>query len=91
MGPDEFLHAAEALRKQLEQDSDDMRKKTFIVWNGYLHSMYVLGENSLENAKRLGYLDVRELYPDIVPETLEEFARGFYAKEEPANMYLVPQ
>lgn len=41
-------------------------------------SMHILGENSLENAKALGALDVRELYPDIVPQKLGDFAQTFY-------------
>lgn len=44
----------------------------------YRVSMHVLGENTLKNAKALGALDVRELYPDIVPMKLEQFAREFY-------------
>ena len=70
MGPDEFLNAAEALRKQLEHDPDDMRKKTFIVWNGYMHSMYVLGENSLENAKRKADARVEQLEQKVCTEYL---------------------
>ena len=61
-----------------------------VSWNGYLHSMYVLRENTLENAKRLGYLDVRELYPDIVPTTLEEYAKEFYGMEDPVQAYGLP-
>ncbi|KAI0800423.1 hypothetical protein C8Q74DRAFT_1444329 [Fomes fomentarius] len=50
----------------------------------YMLNMFVLREeNTLDNAKKLGYLDVRELYPDIKPSTLEDFARVFYAKSLP--------
>ncbi|EMD32157.1 hypothetical protein CERSUDRAFT_109048 [Gelatoporia subvermispora B] len=48
------------------------------VWNHYQYSLHVLGENTLDNAKSLGALDVRELYPDIVPMSMEEFAHEFY-------------
>ncbi|KAL6303046.1 NAD-P-binding protein [Sparassis latifolia] len=47
----------------------------------YQYSIHVLGENSLENAKALGYLDSRELYPDIIPDTLENYAPKFYENE----------
>ena len=40
-------------------------------------------ENTLENAKRLGYLDVRELYPDVAPVSLKEFAQKHYSLEDP--------
>ncbi|KAF9807907.1 hypothetical protein IEO21_08024 [Rhodonia placenta] len=46
--------------------------------NQFMISMHILGENSLENAKALGALDVRELYPDIVPQKLGDFAQTFY-------------
>ncbi|TFK84450.1 NAD-P-binding protein [Polyporus arcularius HHB13444] len=49
----------------------------------YMTSMHFLQENTLENAKRLGYLDARELYPDIPAQSLEEFAEEFYSLPEP--------
>ena len=57
------------------------------TWNEYQISMLVLGENTLENAKRLGYLDAQELYPDIAPLSLEEFAKRFYAMEDPGVVF----
>ncbi|KAI0667037.1 NAD-P-binding protein [Trametes maxima] len=53
----------------------------------YMHSIHILEENTLANAKRLGYLDARELYPDIPRHTLEDFAKEFYSREEPATVY----
>ena len=49
-----------------------------VTVNEYLHSLFVLEENTLQNAKRLGYLDARELYPDIEPATLKDYAKDFY-------------
>ncbi|KAI0628429.1 NAD-P-binding protein [Trametes polyzona] len=67
-------------------DTPDVLLK--VHWNMYMYSMHILAENTLENAKRLGYLDARELYPDIPRFTLEDFAKGFYAEENPAgNVY----
>ena len=55
--------------------------------NEYAYSMSVLGENTLENAKKLGYLDAHELYPDIPVQSLAEYAKEFYAMEEPGSVY----
>ena len=33
----------------------------------YVYSKFVRGDNTLANAKYLGYLDGRELYPDFQP------------------------
>ncbi|PCH44149.1 NAD(P)-binding protein [Wolfiporia cocos MD-104 SS10] len=54
----------------------------FGLWcvSEYMVSLHILGENTLENAKALGALDARELYPDIKPVTLEGYAKRFYKK-----------
>lgn len=50
------------------------------IWNisEYMISIHYLGECTLENAKKLGAVDVRELYPDIVPKSFEHFAKSHY-------------
>ena len=57
------------------------------AWADYVISIHFLGENALENAKRLGYLDARELYPDQLRYTLEDFAKELYAMEDPRTVY----
>ena len=52
----------------------------------YAKSMHFLRENTLGNAKRLGYLDARELYPDIPAQSLEEFAKEFYSMPDPGQI-----
>ena len=54
----------------------------------YMVTLHVIGENSLDNAKRLGYLGAQELYPDAPQHTLEEFAKEFYAMDEPGEFML---
>ena len=57
------------------------------AWNELQIGILVLEENTLENAKRLGYLDARELYPDITPLSLEAYAKEFYAMEDPGVLF----
>ncbi|KAH9856818.1 NAD-P-binding protein [Lenzites betulinus] len=57
-------------------------------WNEYMISIHILGENTLAYAKSLGYLDARELYPDAPKYTFEDFAKEYYALEEPGREYL---
>ncbi|TDL19862.1 NAD-P-binding protein [Rickenella mellea] len=48
----------------------------------YIYSWWVRGDNVIENAKKPEYggaLDARELYPDIKPRKVADFARSFYA------------
>ena len=48
----------------------------------------VLEENTLENAKKLGYLDIHELYPDLPRYKFEDFAKEFYTWENPGEVYV---
>ena len=57
------------------------------AWNEYQVSMLVLEENTLENGKRLGYLDVHELYPDIPPYPFAKFAEEFYTLPNPGEEF----
>lgn len=51
------------------------------IWTEYQYSIHILGENNLENAKRLGALDAQELYPDIPVTSFEEFTKTYYTTE----------
>ncbi|GJJ09951.1 hypothetical protein Clacol_004175 [Clathrus columnatus] len=73
-------------REIAELDAQGEYDSTTRIFYDYGYSMYVLGENTVENAKQLGALDARELYPDFKPSTLEEFAVQFY-KEVPPIEY----
>ncbi|KAI0788326.1 hypothetical protein C8Q74DRAFT_1257380 [Fomes fomentarius] len=45
--------------------------------------MHILGENTLENAKRLGYFDAQKLDPEIPVYSLEEYGqKKFYSLED---------
>ncbi|KAI0764295.1 NAD-P-binding protein [Trametes elegans] len=79
--------AAEA-KAELAKDPNSFAAHAKESMNEYMYSIHILGENTLENAKRLGYLDARELYPDIPKHPLEEFAKEFYGLEEPGEVYL---
>ena len=71
----------------LAKDPADKSAFVLFAWCWYARSICVLGENTLENAKALGYLDARELYPDIPVLSLEEFAEEFYKLPEPGYTY----
>ena len=58
-----------------------------LTWSEYMFSLHILEENTLENAKRLGYLDAQELYPDVPKHTLEEYAEEFYDMENPGDVF----
>ncbi|KAI0667029.1 NAD-P-binding protein [Trametes maxima] len=75
-------------KASIVQNSADVSALFKVTWNEYVYSMYILGENNLENAKKLGYLDAHELYPDEPQSKLEDFAKEYYSMEEPGMEYL---
>ncbi|ETN41807.1 uncharacterized protein HMPREF1541_03744 [Cyphellophora europaea CBS 101466] len=75
--------AEEQLRSALEAVKNappgDWMARAALFGAQYNHSKFIRGDNTLENAKYLGYLDARELYPDFKPVTFEDFMRGVLA------------
>ena len=70
----------------IAKDPADIQAAMKLVYGQYMLSLHFLRENTLENAKRLGYLDARELYPDIPAQSLEEFAKEFYSMPDPGQI-----
>lgn len=82
------MAAAAAGQEKVKEDPSNFALHAVVSMNAYFYSMFALQENTLENAKKLGYLDVRELYPDIAPLSFKEYAKSFYSVEDPgASIY----
>ena len=77
--------SAEDLRTRVAEgraaNSSDPIAKAYVRYYEYLNSLHVLGENTLQNAKNLGYLDARELYPDFPQQSLEALTQEYYSGE----------
>ncbi|EPT01233.1 NAD-binding protein [Fomitopsis schrenkii] len=61
-------------------ESKDFGSHATLSFSEYMISIHFLGENSLANAKKLGALDAKELYPDIAQTPFKEYAKAFYGK-----------
>lgn len=64
--------------EQLLSDKDNQLKPVLQYHKG----MWILGENTVENAKKEefgGALDARALYPDLTVKTMKEVAPAYYA------------
>lgn len=78
-----LTHSA-CLGQKSAEDLEQLLSNTDIpitLWQ-YHKNMWVLGENTVENAKKEefgGALDARELYPDLKVKTLREVAPAYYA------------
>lgn len=80
--------ARRAAKELVAKNPQELSALMVEAMSDYTLSMHILKENTLENAKKLGYLDVHELYPDMPKHTLEEFARDFYQAKNPGEVYL---
>ncbi|CCM04174.1 uncharacterized protein FIBRA_06336 [Fibroporia radiculosa] len=74
---DEVIQRGEIGRAN-EKPNDEASYYPRII-SEYIISLHFLGENSLENAKALGALDAKELYPDVATNSFEEYASKFYS------------
>jgi hypothetical protein len=63
----------------LEADPTDITKQLTCFELQYAVSKYVRWDNTPENAKYLGYLDARELYPDLKPISFAAFVDDLLA------------
>ncbi|KAI0740575.1 NAD-P-binding protein [Earliella scabrosa] len=84
---EEVKRLLEEGRKEYAEDPKNYAAMFKLFMNEYAYSLHVLGENTLENAKKLGYLDARELYLDIPVQPFAEYAKEFYALKEPGEVY----
>ncbi|CDO72668.1 hypothetical protein BN946_scf184985.g87 [Trametes cinnabarina] len=84
---EELKQRVAAAKAEHDKDPSGLLTHINLSWTEYMLSMHVFRENTLENAKRLGYLDARELYPDVPQHTVEEFAKEFYSLPDPAPAY----
>jgi hypothetical protein len=63
----------EKAKAAIVQNPGDSMKRTGLYIAQYHHSKYVRQDNSPRYAKYLGYIDARELYPDLKPTTFRDF------------------
>ena len=79
VSPEEAAENLKAARAAYEADPRDIRKNSAKTVAEYNQSKYIREDNTLANAKYLGYLDTRELYPDFNPITFERFLEELLA------------
>lgn len=69
---------AEALIKTKDESEGPLK----IFWE-YLYSVFIRGDNTIENAKKDEYggaLDAKELYPDLKLISFTDYAKDFYSQ-----------
>lgn len=59
--------------EQFNKEPENMMNRVMVYTLQYAYSKYLRRNNTPEHAKYLGYLDARELYPDITLKTLRDF------------------
>ena len=86
--------SAEDLKKDIdsgraEHAKDPTNYGLFVkmLLSEYMYSLHIQQENTLANAKRLGFLNVQELYPDLKPHSFQQCAKEWYALEKPEEIF----
>jgi hypothetical protein len=71
-----FLISLQVTVEQVEQTVKEQPGNA--IWE-YINSLYVRGDNSVEAAKKDGYLIAQELYPEVPLQSAEEWAKEYYS------------
>lgn len=66
------MRAAEV---KMKEDPFNKANQHALYTTQYHYSKYYRRDNTSENAKYLGYLDAKELYPEFTPRSFQAFAR----------------
>lgn len=62
--------------KSCKENIKDVTILLNIAMAEYRNVLGIRGDNTPEKARSLGYLDARDLYPDVEVTTLENYIRG---------------
>ena len=73
MTGDELLSSTAAGFERLDKDPTDFPARIMAYMGQYNYSKSIRRDNTPDNAKYLGYLDARELYPDFKPISFRNF------------------
>lgn len=69
----QLLEQLEAAKADFASNPKDQSKRRMAYVAQYGVSKYIRRDNTPANAKYLGYLDARELYPDFKPISFSEY------------------
>ncbi|CZR61486.1 related to isoflavone reductase family protein [Phialocephala subalpina] len=73
--PELLLTLRDEARAFFQYDFSNMKEAIKVIGLEYAYSKFVRNDNCPDYAKYLGYLDARDLYPEFVPRTFEDFVR----------------
>ena len=68
-----ILAGVDAAFKELETDPSGLSARLRSFGMQYAYSKHIRGDNSVEMAKYLGYLDATELYPSFKPIGFKDY------------------
>jgi len=68
-----------SLQVTVEQIEQKLKEQPGDAFWEYFNSLYVRGDNTVEGAKKGGYLIAQELYPDVPLQSAEEWAKEYYS------------
>jgi len=76
-----------ALKKAIAENPSDFSLKIKLINMSYKYNWGIRGDNTPNYAKYLGYLDAKELYPDVQCDSLREFTKEVFEGSKSATPY----
>ncbi|KAF4425276.1 hypothetical protein F53441_14159 [Fusarium austroafricanum] len=64
-----------AVKKGIAENPSDFSLQIQLINIGYKYNWGIRGDNTPDHAKYLGYLDAKELYPDVQCKSIREFSK----------------
>lgn len=65
---------------QIEEEEVFKRSKTGFskAWYEYMNSLYIRGDNTVENARSWGALIGKDLYPDLDGQSVADYVKEYF-------------
>lgn len=73
---EEIQAAIDDAKDKMSKGATDFPTQLQLFGGQYQYSWGIRGDNTLEHARYLGYLDARELYPDLKPREFKDYVRA---------------
>ena len=76
-----------AMKKAIAENPSKFSLQVQLITASYKYNWGIRGDNAPDYAKYLGYLDAKELYPDVQCKSIREFTKEVFEGTESATPY----
>lgn len=77
MSVEQILTSTNRIQEVIAGDLTDYTTKSGLYWMQYLYSFGIRGDNTPENANYLGYINAKDLYPELGMTSYVDFSKSY--------------